>query len=301
MSSRRLHTSLALIALATLTPGPWARPDAPAAAREDVERLSRWPELAKDEERTVDTDVARLRKARTPEMASEAREALVRVGAGVAPSLLAALGKEKDADARERIEDVLAAVTGAPHTRLLAKEFGDRSLEVRVWCMRRAAAFPDAGIRAQADAALGAARARRDKEKVDPEELYVASLVAASAGSVAGLDEVYDRALKDWKRAGREIRTATEAVRGPEATKLLAARLAEADDVQRVAVLHLLAGCGDRETAVKLVAPFLDSEHAQVRVAAINALRGIVDGAPPVDKLSAFDAIEMAKEWKARI
>jgi hypothetical protein len=38
-----------------------------------------------------------------------------------------------------------------------------------------------------------------------------------------------------------------------------------------------------------------------VRVAAINALRGIVDGQEPLEELSVFGAIELAKTWKVRV
>jgi hypothetical protein len=46
---------------------------------------------------------------------------------------------------------------------------------------------------------------------------------------------------------------------------------------------------------------FLDDDDNQVRVAAINACRGIVDGAPPEEQLPVFEAIESAKKWKERV
>jgi hypothetical protein len=64
--------------------------------------------------------------------------------------------------------------------------------------------------------------------------------------------------------------------------------------------LNLLSACGTQgdTSAVK---PFLDSDDHQIRVAAINALRGMVDGEGPIDKLPVFDAIDLAKQWKNRI
>jgi hypothetical protein len=52
---------------------------------------------------------------------------------------------------------------------------------------------------------------------------------------------------------------------------------------------------------VPLVLPFLDTNDNTLRIAAINALRGIVDGEPPIERLAVFDAIEMAKTWKERL
>ena len=47
--------------------------------------------------------------------------------------------------------------------------------------------------------------------------------------------------------------------------------------------------------------PFLDETDNSIRIEAINALRGIVDGDQPIDKLSAFQAIEVANEWKGKL
>jgi hypothetical protein len=216
------------------------------------------------------------------------------------PQLLPKLGKEREAEARARIEEVLEAVTGAPHTRLLAREFGDRSVEVRMWAMRRAAAFPDPGIRDRALAALAAARELEDKGKAARDETYVAALVVSSAGSLEALDVLLSRAEKRWREHAVELRTALEAVRGEPATQRVVEELEDATDAHTLACLRLLAGCGTK-SALARVRRLLDSEHSQIRIAAINACRGIVDGAPPIDKLSAFDAIEMARDWKRRL
>ena len=75
----------------------------------------------------------------------------------------------------------------------------------------------------------------------------------------------------------------------------------ESDDrLNIVAGLRLLGGCGDEDSA-KRVSPYLDSQDNQIRVAAINAARGIVDGDGPMEQLSVFKAIEVAKMWKRRI
>ena len=45
----------------------------------------------------------------------------------------------------------------------------------------------------------------------------------------------------------------------------------------------------------------LDDDDNSIRVATINALRGMVDGDLPVEQLSVFEAIEMAKQWKSKL
>jgi hypothetical protein len=296
------HAWIALCALAaraSAQDAPAERAPAAQAAPAEIVRLTAWPELAPALQKTVETDVERLRKAHTEEMGRQAREALVAAGAAIVPELLPKLGKEKDAEARARIEDVLTAVTGAEHTRLLAQRFADKAQRVRTFALRRASAFPDAGTRAEAEAALARAAAVKEPEDEDRAEQLAAALATTASGSLAGLEHLAQRAETSFGTEGASMRLALEAVRGKEATALLGARLG-GERPARIAALNLLAGCGD-ESAKALVKPYLDDNDNSVRIAAINALRGIVDGAPPLDKLPVFEAIELAKEWKGRV
>jgi hypothetical protein len=276
-----------------------ARPAADAASpkpKKQVEYLTAWPAPANKDALLV--DIEKLCKLRTPEMGVQARESLESQGAASVPFLLDRLGKEKDDAAAKRVREVLIAVTAAGQTRLLAKEFDNRFETTKTFALWRAAAFPDPAIRPAAEAAwkkidkLGA--------KADPEQRYAAALCAASSGSLIGVDILQETALKNWDRRGVELRAALEGVRGPEATKIVLAKLKDADQKQKVAVLRLLAGCGDK-TALPAVKPFLDDDDNQLRVSAINACRGIVEGAPPLEQLPVFEAIETAKKWKEKV
>jgi hypothetical protein len=294
------------LALAFLLACTCARISAQGAAAQDpappaVERLADWPALEKTLREQVTTDITRLRKARTPEMADQARDALKLVGAAIAPELLPILGKETDEDALSRVRSVLLAITGAAHTRCLARHFEDKSAAVRVFALERAAAFPDPGIREAAERAYAKAKEARAKGKADASEVYAAALALTSSGSSAGLELLFERSLKDWGTQGAPIRIALEAVRGPEASGLALERLARGDRNAQISALNLLGGCGVPELCNLPIKPFLDSEDNGLRIAAINALRGIVDHEPPLDKLSVFDAIELAKKWKARL
>jgi len=265
----------------------------------EVVRLEAWPALDKEQKKTVEVDIERLRKARTEEMGIQAREALIAAGAGIVPDLLPKLGKEKDPAAAARIEQVLSAVTGAEHTRLLAASFADKAQPVRTFVLFRAAEFPDAGTRTAAEEALARAAAVAEPKKEDQAEHLAAALAATAAGSLSGLDHLALRAETSFGAYGGRMRKALAGVRGPEATKLVGARLG-GERAQRIAALNLLAGCGDA-SAKALVKPHLDDTDNSVRIAAINALRGIVDGDPPLEQLPVFEAIELAKEWKARV
>jgi len=263
--------------------------------------LEAWPEPTKDQAKTLKTELARLRKGSTPEMAAGGLEGIMALGDVAGPALLKALGKEKNEEARGRIAAALTEITGPLHTRLLAEKFTDRSDDVRLFALERAATFPDAGIRKAAEAAFKAASKRKGTKKEVKRELFLAALALTSSGSFDGLDELHRRALKHWGDSGHQIRAAIEALRGEEATKIIAKHLEAGDRKATVAALRLLAGCGNPESAKGLVAPFLDNTDNSIRVAAINALRGIVDGDEPLDKLPVFEAVERANKWKARL
>lgn len=270
--------------------------EAPKPAATKIEYLTAWPKPA-DKDQLL-SDVERLVKSRTPEMGTQAHEALLAVGAAAVPYLLDRYGKEKDEGAHQRLHDILVEMIKADQTRLLAKSFESRNLHERVMALWRAGLFPDKEIRTAAEAAW--TRVEKQGEKADAEERYAAALCACSAGCIKGLDTLIAQALKKWDKRGPEMRVALEGVRGPEATAVLAKRLDDPDRKTRVAALRLLGGCGDK-TIVGKIKPLLDESDNSLRVAAINALRGIVDGQLPDETLSSFDAIAEAKKWKERL
>jgi len=267
----------------------------PPKPKKQVEYLTAWPAPANKDALLV--DIEKLCKARTPEMGVQARESLEAAGAAAVPFLLERMGKERDENAAKRVREVLVTVTAAGQTRLLAKEFESKFQTTRTFVLWRAAAFPDPAIRPAAEAAWK----RVDKlgAKADPDERYAAALCAAATGSTVGLSILQETALKNWDRRGVELRAALEGIRGPEATALVLAKLKDADQKQRVAVLRLLAGCGDK-SSLPTIKPLLDDDDNQIRVSAINACRGIVENAPPLEQLPVFEAIELAKKWKEK-
>jgi len=288
------HVAVTLLALG---------PSLPVTEEEEVERATDWPELSGREEKQIETEIQRLRKARTGEMAVDAHETLAATGAGAAPLLLRALGKEEDEAARERVVATLEAITGPEHTRLLGREFDHESSRVRVWCLERCARHPDAALVEPARDALAAVEERiaRKSTKERVRERFAAAVCVTSAGGLDGLDALFETAseTKRWARHGVLIRIASESVRGPEASRAIVAKTAGEREAI-VGGLRLLAGLGD-DSAKPTVREHLGSSDNSIRVAAINAARGIVDGDPPVDRLPVFEAVELAKRWQQRL
>jgi hypothetical protein len=271
-----------------------------AGATEEVERLEAWPALDGSQKRAAKTELKRLRASSTPEMETEARAALVELGPGIVPLTAPVLGKEKDEETRERLVSVLDELVGARHTRLLAEHFDSKAAEERIWALTACARFPDAGVREQADAAWAAVTRAKEKDRAAEGEELAAALALASSGSLDGLEPLFAEARDHWSRSGGALHVALGAARSPEATSAVLAR-SDGSRKDLVAALRLLGACGDPETAPAGVRPHLDSSDGTVLLAAVNALRGIVDGEPPIERLSTFEAIELAGKWKERL
>ncbi|MEM1453399.1 MAG: hypothetical protein AAF726_23465 [Planctomycetota bacterium] len=299
----------AAVALASPVPTPLHAAVAPAALQAEAdadEKATAWPTA--DDEAAVKRSVSKLRKARNEEMEAGGRAEVIAAGPAAAPILLRALGKEKDAAARARITDALDAVTAVQHTRLLAAHLEESSDALRRYAVRRVAVLGDAGLLERADALMEALEERaanpKARKKVDPLDLDLAAVLCLSTGSPRGLGRVLVLAEPEsWVEWRETLRPASAGARaaGDEVARSIAGTLLGAEEVSdRVAALNLLAYAGSKELS-RAVLPSLDAEENQVKVAAINALRMMVDGDPPLDKLSTFDAIERANRWKSRL
>jgi len=279
------------------SPVPRQEP-APEAPEKKPGHLKEWPKLKSLPQ--ARGDLTRLRKARTEEMGLLAHASLLKQGAGIAPLLIAGLSKERNPKAQARMIAILDLVTDGSHTRLIAPSFQSKKRIVRIWSLRRTALFPDKALKAQADKALQAARKlKRGTEEEITEEQFAAALASAAGGSLKGFDLLGELASKHWGEEGEAVRTALEGVRGKEASTLCASGL---NGERRAVVqsLRMLAGCGD-DSILMAVGKHLANTDNSILVEAINACRGIVDGSLPLPRLSAFQAIELAKEWRARL
>jgi hypothetical protein len=298
---------LALTCLAAAQADPMTKPQPPqggAPAANAVARAEAWPKLEGEAAKSLKAQIERLRRANSPQMAEEASAALCAAGPGIVPELLPALGHEKDPAAVARVEAVLLAVTGPQHAGLLAKEFLARAPQVRAFALERAACFQDAQLREAALSALAKARAAHHKSgpevRLSLRELEAAALCATSAGALDGFDVVCQMARDRWGARRQALFTALRGVRG-DAAAAKAKELLDTKDRQAiVAGLNVLSGCGT-QSHTAWVAPFLDSTDNSIRIAAINACRGIVEDQGPIETLPVFEAVELAKKWKARL
>ncbi|MCP5022089.1 MAG: hypothetical protein GY930_09950 [bacterium] len=273
--------------------------DKPAEGEDDGkkdEHLKEWPTL--ENKSGAAKEVKRLVKARTEEMGLDAAIKLKEIGTGVTPALLKSLGITRDEDTIARIHDVLDAVTGPMHTRLLAEHFESKKVNVRRYVLGRVAQLPDSGVAKQAEAAWAAASSERSRWEKD--DKYLAALCCASAGSEVGLELLITYAGKKWGKVREQLALALPSLRNDALTSKLIERFGNKERQAQVNCLRLLSLCGTK-ASFGYIRPLLDSGDGSLKKAAINACRGIIENKPPLGDISVFDAIELAQKWKDRL
>ncbi len=277
----------------------WTVQDEPAEDPEEGKKdkhLKEWPAL--ENKAAAAKEVKRLVKARTEQMGLDAAINLKEIGAGVVPSLLKALGITRDKETEKRIVDVLDAVTGPLHTRLLAEHFQSKKPNTRRYALGRVAQLPDSGVVKQAEAAW--AKASAERSRWEKKGKYLAALCCASAGSEAGLELLIEYAGKKWGKVREDFALALPSLRSDELTGKLIERFGKVERQAQVDCLRMLSLCGTK-ASFDYIRPLLDSGDGSLKKAAINACRGIIENKPPLGNISVFDAIELAQKWKDRL
>ena len=307
--------SVALIACSLTSASALSVAQAPEAAVASAqagesagEKATAWPEPR--DAAALAKSVAKVRAARSDDMEAAGRSEIQVEGAASAPLLIRAIAKERKDDARARLCDALNLVTTQEHTRLLAESLDHKSPGLRVYIMRRLATLGDPGLRERAEALFAETSEKaadpKKAKKLHEDEVDRAAILTLSTGSTVGLAHCVSMAgSKAWpawrepmraaatqaKASGKEVADGLQAILAPSSKPSLA---------DRVAALRLIAYAGHEEHA-RCVLPSLDDTANHIKVASVNALRMMVDGAAPLDKLSSFDAIERAKKWKGRL
>jgi HEAT repeat protein len=256
-----------------------------------------WPKLSSAESAELGQAIDTLKRTPTPEGVDQMVEKIVGFGKGAIPYLLESISRQKPVPEDELTEDAirlgkaLEAVVGAEDAPRLALECASRSPLVRRFALRKVGQY---GVM---DALPAVKKALADP---DDDARFEAALTTASLGTIDGLDVLRRTARDQWPRYGKRVRAAVERHRSPEATQKLLPGLKAKEWQDVCSSLRLLAGWGTKDCATD-VKPLLDTTDHRIKEDAINALRGIVENQPALEKLSAFDLAEQANAWKKKV
>ena len=283
-----VHALVGAVALSMAIPASAQEDAAPDKAQEAA--TIAWPELTSAQESALAGHCKMLRRTVKEERIAEIELSLVEMGAGATPHLISRMS-----DHRKNINDsislVLDQITTAEHAPLLAEFAQDRKTAVRSYVVRRLTEF------CTPEMADVFRRAREDK---DEGIAFQAALGLASAGDGSAIGVIFDHCMDDWLTDAARVSAALEPCRSPDTAQWVLRRMEGTDERAVVTGLRLLRSVGTVDKAA-LIGRFLQHESQTVKKEAINALRVVVDGDEPLEKLPVFKTIEMAKQWRSRV
>lgn len=260
-----------------------------AAQKPDEPPPPEWPKVSAEDAQRIQ-GLLRLLTNDKPEAREEAQAALAEIGAAAAPALMRRIS-DHDPDGNVPVVAMLDRITTPEHAPLLAKEATSRKKALRTWVLRRLTGFRLPAMKPVFEAAL---------HDHDPDIALQAQLGLLSAGEMSSFDAVFDHCTKSWSELGDRVTAALPGIKGKDATTRILKRMSNGDEQVVVTGLRFLRLVGDRDVATA-IAPRLDDESSLVKKETINTLRVLVDGAPPLDELSVFEAVERVKKWKERL
>ena len=251
-------------------------------------KLAEWPSLPKADRDRARANLKQLRKDKQA-LRDAASTKLVAMGAGVAPILIAHVS-DKAQNVNAQLFEILDQVVTPRHLSLLARELKRKSVACRRYLMQRIAREVDPDMGPVLKARLG------DK---DADIAFYASLGALALGDGDGLDAVLAVARQRWSEQQRLISATLTRARTKELSLMVWERIARARATDKMAGLRLLRHLAtlDQKT---LLRAHLESPDFTVKREAINTAR-VLHGEAPLEKLSSFQAINLAKQWLQKL
>jgi hypothetical protein len=290
--------SVALMLALALGLNGLATAQAPSRPAESSERqtsnrivkLKAWPMAGAKDAKRVLALLAQYRKD-DDELAQQATAELVGMGDLAVEMLFKQVAdREKNESQNERIFALLDQLLGPRHADLMAKAAGnEKKTALRRYLTRRIAGFRDPDL-----AAFLAAAAADDEADTS----FYGSLGLLALGDKTGIAPVIVRCRQDWDEIRDLIAETLAPARDATIARAISEEVAKARPLDQANGLRLMRYLAPKEQMV-VIQHYLDSEDFTVKKAAINALR-VMHGMEPLEKLSAFSAVEMAKEWKSR-
>lgn len=263
-----------------------AQEPTPATAPAKIVKLSEWPKLSDlDRDKTMGL-LGQFRKQE--HLHAGAHDSLVALGDAIAPLLFQQVSDRAE-NVNPDIFAVLDAVLGPQHAALLARESKARKLELRRYIALRLCKLHDPEMLPVLQSMA------KDK---DEEVAWLANLGLLALAQKEALPAVLARVRADWANCRELIAAVLPAARSREAGQWVLDSMATAKAIEQMNALRVLRYLGTKEHTLALKG-YLTAEDNNVKKAAVNALR-VIYGEEPLEKLSVFQVIDMAKQWQSK-
>jgi hypothetical protein len=185
---------------------------------------------------------------------------------------------------------VFDAVLTARHASLLVQEAQKPRVELRRYLTLRLCRFGDAELVPYFEAM------RKDK---DEQTCFYSQLALLAQKRRDALPAVLTVAKQKWAEVVPLVSEVLPAARSLDAGNWVWEAIAKAAAADQMTGLRLLRYLAVKEHSL-ILRGYLDAPDHTVKREAINTAR-VMHGEEPIENLPVFKAIEMAKEWKAKL
>ncbi len=249
----------------------------------------RWPRFTRAQRDIIKSKIKELGHG-NEKIANRAKETLKAFGPGVVPFMARKLS-DSSPKLNKHMEEIALSVMEEKYAPLVVPYLKSRLKSVRMFGIRLI-------VKTGWEGAKEALKKAYAKEK-DAGVKEAMALALCSLGEIDAIDVLFELAKKDFFSRRQDILNAARGLKGEKAERWLLERLGSDSARDKIAALRLLAVSGTKDS-VKSIKRFLYSNNHTLAVAALNALRAIVDGKEPIEHISVFDLIRMRREWEKR-
>lgn len=263
-------------------------PQKPPAAQETKGKLSEWPPLKDTDNERVLGLIGQFRKP-NPQLGEDAKKQLIQLGDPAMPRLMQNVSDRAD-NVNPQLFAVLDEVLGKQHAALMARETKKPSTELRRYLTRRLCRFGDP------DMAPIFEGLQKDK---DESTVFYAQLGLLALKHKDALAPVLAYTKTRWNDVGALTAEVLTPARCRELGDAAFEAIAKAPAVDQMAGLRLLRFLMVKEQSV-ILRRYLEASEHTVKREAVNTAR-VLNGEPPIENLSVFQAIEHAKQWLQKL
>lgn len=266
------------------TPPPDRPPADKPAADKPLPKLAEWPALKPPEQERVAALVGQFHKP-DEALRKSAQEQLIALGEGTVPILFRQVS-DRPENVNDQLFLVLDRLLGPQHAALMARETRGNRLELRRYLVRRLCRFVDPEMKPVLQAAT------KDK---DAEVTFCAHLGLLALREQTSLQPVLERCRTEWADRRELVAAVLPAGRSEPLGTAVAELIAKSPPPVQATGLRLFRYLGTKQQA-GIARSYLVAEDHGVKREAVNAMRAL-NGEEPIENLSVFQTIEMAKEW----
>ncbi len=253
-----------------------------------VQKLDEWPAL---EKKLRDRLLACLKQFRKDDekLHAGAQNRIVAIGDPGVPILMQRVVDRPD-NINEHLFAVFDAVLDERHAALMAREIKKPKIELRRYLVKRLSRFHDRDM-------LPVLRATM-KDK-DPETAFHGALGALGLGERTAVEPVIEYSKSRWAEVGDAMAAVLPAARSRQAGNWVFEAIVDKPAGVKMSGLRLARYLATKDHHVILRTYLQAHEHA-VKKEAVNALR-VMHGQEPLEKLTVFQVIGMAKDWLKKV